>query len=176
MPPFRLVVPRVLNRSIAVTHHRLRALFASSALSPKILLGPSQKDFLTITTFLFQKVDPNFAWPKDKKPEEEFIAFFKTIGYPFNISKSGLSSVGTLTTWPVVLAALTWLIELLSIGDDPAVMKNEMDGDVNRDRLYFDKLAQAYGIFMQGGDDMPFLEQELAASIGTHAALNLPQC
>jgi SMC interacting uncharacterized protein involved in chromosome segregation len=35
---------------------------------------------------------------------------------------------------------------------------------MNRDRLYFDKLAHAYGIFMQGGDDVPYLEQELAAS------------
>ncbi len=49
-------------------------------------------------------------------------------------------------------------------GEDPAELKNELDTEVNRDRLYFDKLAHAYGIFMQGGDDMPYLEQELAAS------------
>jgi kinetochore protein NDC80 len=128
--------------------------------------------------------------------------------YPFNISKSSLQSVGAPHTWPAVLAALTWLIELISFASDPlsatsasaaasaagseggdddadaaadpvksassasaSASSSELELDsMNRDRLYFDKLAHAYGIFMQGGDDVPYLEQELAASFVAESA------
>lgn len=34
--------------------------------------------------------------------------------YPFQISKSNLTAVGSPHTWPSLLAALTWLVELLN--------------------------------------------------------------
>ena len=45
---------------------------------------------MTIATFLFQKVDPNFAFGKDKKQDDEVIANFKTLGYdvsPCDVAK-----------------------------------------------------------------------------------------
>ena len=47
------------------------------------------------------------------KMEEEVPALFKRLRYPFPISKSALFAVGSPHTWPGLLAALAWLVELL---------------------------------------------------------------
>ena len=39
---------------------------------------------------------------------------YKRLRYPFQISKSNLTAVGSPHTWPSLLAALTWLVELLN--------------------------------------------------------------
>ena len=39
---------------------------------------------------------------------------YKRLKYPFQISKSNLTAVGSPHTWPSLLAALTWLVELLN--------------------------------------------------------------
>lgn len=39
---------------------------------------------------------------------------YKRLKYPFQISKSNLTAVGSPHTWPSLLAALTWMVELLS--------------------------------------------------------------
>lgn len=43
--------------------------------------------------------------------------FFKRLNYPFQISKSALFAVGSPHSWPGVLAALTWLVELLNYNE-----------------------------------------------------------
>jgi SMC interacting uncharacterized protein involved in chromosome segregation len=48
------------------------------------------------------------------KIEDDVPLFFKRINYPFAISKSALFAVGSPHSWPAVLAALTWLVELLN--------------------------------------------------------------
>ena len=48
-----------------------------------------------------------------KKIEDEIALGFKSLGYPFNISKTALVAAGSSHTWPTLLLALTWLIELL---------------------------------------------------------------
>ncbi|PNH01438.1 Kinetochore protein NDC80 [Tetrabaena socialis] len=83
-----------------------------AAVSPKTLASPTGKDFSTIVTFLFQQVDPTFRI--QSKVEDEVPVFFKRLNYPFQISKSALFAVGSPHSWPAVLAALTWLVELLS--------------------------------------------------------------
>ena len=47
------------------------------------------------------------------KMEDEVPALFKRLRYPFAISKSALFAVGSPHTWPGLLAALAWLVELL---------------------------------------------------------------
>ena len=39
---------------------------------------------------------------------------YKRLRYPFQISKSNLTAVGSPHTWPSLLVALTWLVELLN--------------------------------------------------------------
>ena len=48
------------------------------------------------------------------KIEDDVPALYKRLRYPFGISKSALFAVGSPHTWPGLLAALTWLVELLN--------------------------------------------------------------
>lgn len=71
--------------------------------------------------FLFRKVDPNFEF-RDKI-EDEVPNMYKRLHYPFLISKSALYAVGSPTTWPALLAALAWIVELLSYEERAAEAK-----------------------------------------------------
>ena len=51
------------------------------------------------------------------KVEDEVPAMFKRLGYPFQISKSSLYAVGSPHTWPALLAALHWIVELLEYSE-----------------------------------------------------------
>ena len=82
------------------------------AVSPKVLTSPTGKDFTQIVQFLFQRFDPTMK--AFGKVEDEVPLFFKRLNYPFQISKSALFAVGSPHSWPSVLAALTWLVELLN--------------------------------------------------------------
>lgn len=64
-------------------------------------------------TFLFRQVDPHLSAKHLGKVEEEVPLLFKRLRYPFQISKSNLTAVGSPHTWPALLAAVTWIVELL---------------------------------------------------------------
>jgi kinetochore protein NDC80 len=86
-----------------------------AAVSPKTLSSPTGKDFTMIAQFLFQRFDPSMR--QFGKMEDEVTTFFKRLNYPFPISKSALFAVGSPHSWPSVLAALTWLVELLNYSE-----------------------------------------------------------
>jgi kinetochore protein NDC80 len=78
-----------------------------------LLFKPMKKDFVNIMQFLFHQLDPN--WELSPKIEEDVMGCFRTLKYPFPISKTALSAVGSPHSWPPLLAAIFWLIELLSV-------------------------------------------------------------
>lgn len=106
----------------------------SSQITGKQMTSPSSRDFRQISAFLFNQFDPNFVFDNDNF-EDEFKQFLLQLGYehtyrdtavgllmcvrarryPFNISKSSLKSPGSPHTWPSLLAALVWMIELLQV-------------------------------------------------------------
>lgn len=54
----------------------------------------------------------------------------QALHYPFPISKASMQAVGTMHTWPTLLASITWIVELLTYdeevqsaqaGQDPAL-------------------------------------------------------
>ena len=85
----------------------------SRKISLKVLLSPTSKDFFCMVEFLYRLIDPNYE-TGDKKPEEAIPAIFKSLAYPFAISKTALYAVGSPHTWPALLGALTWLVELIT--------------------------------------------------------------
>ncbi|XP_031567459.1 kinetochore protein NDC80 homolog [Actinia tenebrosa] len=136
-------------------------------ISERILSAPPMKEFKRIFMFIYKYINPNVKDNSaiDKKPEEEIPRIFKMIGYPFTISKSSMFSVGSPHTWPNLLGALCWLIELtrfsLNIAEDieGKVMFPDdtcgtgaegQDGFGYVDRLYFEYLEEAYAAFMRG--------------------------
>lgn len=119
------------------------------AVSPKVLTSPTGKDFAQIVQFLFQRFDPSMK--VFGKVEDEVPLFFKRLNYPFQISKSALFAVGSPHSWPSVLAALTWLVELLNYEEkaedaaaDPAG-PGSLDSDRQRsERAFYDYVSGSY--------------------------------
>ena len=85
------------------------------AVSPKTLTSPMSKDVFSIVQFLLRQVDPNMK-PLGKM-EEDVPQLFKHLKYPFQISKSALFAVGSPHTWPGLLAAMNWVVELLNYAE-----------------------------------------------------------
>ena len=79
-----------------------------------LLLGSSLAQTHTGVAARTAQVDPNLAAKSLGKIEDDVPALFKRLRYPFGISKSSLFAVGSPHTWPSLLAALTWLVELLN--------------------------------------------------------------
>lgn len=119
----------------------------------KTLAAPTGKDFANIVSFLFRLLDPAFVM--SGKMEDEVALVFKTLRYPFPLSKTALTAVGSPHTWPALLASVMWLTELL--GYDSAVQEAEASdaeaatpGD---DAYFWAHLTGSYEAFLAGEDD-----------------------
>lgn len=120
-------------------------------LSPKILTSPTGKDFTQLAFWLFQRFDPSLK--AFGKVEDEVPLFFKRLNYPFQLSKSALFAVGSPHSWPSVLAALSWLVELLNYDDraeDAAAA--QFDEQQRSERQFFAYASTAYRYFLAGDD------------------------
>ncbi|XP_033106578.1 kinetochore protein NDC80 homolog [Anneissia japonica] len=140
-----------------------------SPVTTKSLITPTTKDFLRIFQFVYAFLEPKFVMPA--KHEEELPKIMKTLGYPFNISKSSLYTIGSPHTWPHLLAALHWLMELVKCGmsmrpeamlygcgDDIA---DEFDGKTEAQVLY-EFVESTYDAFLGGADTYEVEEQAVA--------------
>jgi kinetochore protein NDC80 len=163
-------------------------------ISMRTLSAPSQQDFKQIVEFLFMQVDPSFRLcipdhASNKRPEEEIPVLFKHLKYPFQMSSRSLLSVGSPHTWPALLAALHWLIELLVYDEVARHTREEqataaaiipvddsgapMQQYAPMDRLFFAFVTEAYGAFMAGLDDADQLENDF---IQTYEERNQQLC
>lgn len=145
-------------------------------ISPKILQSPTSRDFQHIFLFLIRFIDPDFEFRK--RFEDEVPDKLKALGYPFTISKSALSAVGSPHTWPALLGALTWLLECLQY-DQRRALQNERGADAGVDDavpletgtaeekqfspLVVENVKAAYVNFLAGADDHPELDREFRA-------------
>ena len=105
-------------------------------------------------TFLFRLVDPNFKM--QSKMMDEVPLVFKGLGYPFGISKTALSAVGSPHTWPALLASLSWLIELLDYDQEASEAKDEeyREHGSAAEEMFFEYLRSAYESFLSGDDEV----------------------
>ena len=118
----------------------------------KALASPTVKDFTNIMGFLMRFVDP--AASKTTKAEEEVPALYKRLRYPFQISKSNLTAVNSPHTWPSILAAIAWLVELLNYSDKADECRDEaVDERQQAEADFFSYVSEAYKLFMAGDDD-----------------------
>ena len=132
-------------------------------LSPKLLMTPTGKEFANMISFLFRKFDPNFKL--QGKIEDEVPLFFKRLRYPFPISKNALYAVGSPHTWPAVLGALTWMVELLTYREQAEAERNKrlhQDAYATGQKVFFEFTARAYQHFLAGEDEqVAAMEEQL---------------
>ncbi len=71
------------------------------------------------------------------KFEDEVSIAFRSLGYPFPISKTGLVAVGSPHTWPALIAAIDWLVDLLIARDEEEQFDwDPDDADQNMDEVW----------------------------------------
>ncbi|KAL7470602.1 hypothetical protein ACHAXS_010850 [Conticribra weissflogii] len=128
--------------------------YAESLSAKNLMNGPSGRDFNNIMTFLLRRVDPTFNAhhvhnhnhnhnhshntrtdePQAIKFEDEVAMAFKTLGYPFPISKTGIVAVGAPHTWPALIAAIDWLIDFLTIWVEEERLDWDSDDEEEEER------------------------------------------
>eukprot|EP01025_Chloroclados_australasicus_P011651 TRINITY_DN150_c0_g1_i6.p1 TRINITY_DN150_c0_g1~~TRINITY_DN150_c0_g1_i6.p1 ORF type:complete len:541 (-),score=66.48 TRINITY_DN150_c0_g1_i6:170-1741(-) len=108
--------------------------------SRKRLSNPSTNDFISIVNFLQYQFDSDAK--QITNPSDDVPALFKRIQYPFQINQRLLVTVAAPHTWPHLVAALAYLVDVLNTLEmDEA---EEMDQD--------DWIAQAYHCSMGGNE------------------------
>lgn len=80
-------------------------------ISLKSLRQPTQKSFTIIFAWLYQRLDPGYAF--NKNVESELYQIMKNLNYPYleTINKSQISAVGG-SSWHKFLGLLHWLMKL----------------------------------------------------------------
>jgi len=133
-----------------VTYLKSRGYDATSLNIKQLVNGPSGRDFNHIMTFLFRRVDPTFNTPippgqKNNgdlviKFEDEVSMAFKCLGYPFPISKTGLVAVGSPHTWPALIAAIDWLVDVLIVAEEETKLDWEIEVNPQEEELLLQTL------------------------------------
>ncbi|XP_053396004.1 kinetochore protein NDC80 homolog [Mercenaria mercenaria] len=135
-------------------------------ITPKILQSPTSKDFFKIYEFIYGFISPKYKI--SPKPEEEIPRILKLIGYPFLISRTSMFAIGSPHTWPHILVALTFLIELINygmaIGEHVENLMFPPDDDVfdsesmSETQIFHQYICGTYHSFMDGNDE--YLEED----------------
>jgi kinetochore protein NDC80 len=166
LDPRPLTDKQYLNECVKTLIKYLTTHGYDNPVSPKTLTTPTSKDFVHIVTFLFRKVDTSLKIVG--KMEEEVPQIFKKLKYPFPISRSALYAVGSPHSWPSLLAALTWLTELLNYEEKASEIRENAQDSFECDtstRDFFDFVGKSYKCFLAGDDgECLHLEQGLELS------------
>lgn len=78
-------------------------------MTEKQLKSPTTKDFQNVFAFLMSQSIP-FTFHPSKRLDENVMNALRFVGYPYTVSKSALSAVGSSHTWPALLGVLSWLM------------------------------------------------------------------
>lgn len=81
---------------------------------------------------------------------------FRSLGYPFPISKTGLVAVGSPHTWPALIAAIDWLVDMLIDRDEEDQFEWDLDEeDKRKDEVWLtfngnaDRIKQQFYKFLR---------------------------
>ncbi|KAI1731442.1 HEC/Ndc80p family domain-containing protein [Ditylenchus destructor] len=116
----------------------LKSRQATFVYSDATIRKPSGKaDFKNMFEFLFKQLDDKFSLSL-KTLDEEVPKLMTAFGYPFALKKSSLQTAAT-HSWPQVLAALDWLVDLVEKAGDS-------EGGIidDREHLAFSYYISAY--------------------------------
>ncbi|AET39107.1 kinetochore-associated Ndc80 complex subunit NDC80 Ecym_4024 [Eremothecium cymbalariae DBVPG len=157
------------------------------SISLKSLKQPTQKDFIYIFRWLYQRLDPGYAFKRSL--ESEVYSILKTIHYPYldTINKSQISAVGG-SNWHKFLGMLHWLVNTnkrldsclqkldeskttqvtqdITVLNQPVSTLDEQDEkheqyELMVERLFIDYISKCYKSFINMEDDFSPFKEEL---------------
>ena len=70
--------------------------------------------------FLMSMIEP--AYKLGTKIEDEIPTTLRILGYPFSISKSMMYAIGAPHSWPALLGALMWMVDVIQVRIFPVVI------------------------------------------------------
>ncbi|XP_012937749.1 kinetochore protein NDC80 homolog [Aplysia californica] len=140
------------------------------AVSQKLLVSPTSKDFFKIFAFIYSKLHPGYKMAT--KMEEEVPRVLKMMAYPFSLSKTYLYSVGSPHTWPHLLGALIWMLDLIEMagnipsqGGIDAFIFGDANGEEfdvkSEDQTVYEYCEGTYAAFMRGADTFEEFDNDL---------------
>ncbi|KAG1826781.1 HEC/Ndc80p family-domain-containing protein [Suillus subaureus] len=143
-------------------------------ISMQTLSNITGKDFRAMFQHLVTIVDPGYPFDSRLRFEDEFQPALKALRYPFaaQIDNKWLAAPGSMHSWPTLLAALHWLVEMgkarlnyLESEDDPTLqivdrIPEEFSDPIHHQALAFEYFSEAYVAFFHGAD--VFHEQDKA--------------
>ncbi|KAI0374672.1 hypothetical protein BV20DRAFT_986408 [Pilatotrama ljubarskyi] len=139
--------------------------------APQMLQNITGKDFRAVFQHLIEWLDPLWPFKTEQRFEEQFMQALRAMRYPYlgQIDVKWLPTPAAMHSWPSLLGALHWLVELCRAREhymnsghptlqDPALIPDEFDDISHHLALAFDHHTRAYVDFLQGQDVFP--EQE----------------
>ncbi|KAG2077811.1 hypothetical protein BDR04DRAFT_1064629 [Suillus decipiens] len=143
-------------------------------ISMQTLSNITGKDYRAMFQHLVAIVDPGYPFDSRLRFEDEFQPALKALRYPFaaQIDNKWLAAPGSMHSWPALLAALHWLVEMgkarlnyLKSEDDPTLqivdkIPEEFSDPIHHQALAFEYFSEAYVAFFHGAD--VFHEQDKA--------------
>ncbi|KAH7889765.1 HEC/Ndc80p family-domain-containing protein [Phlebopus sp. FC_14] len=140
-------------------------------ISMQTLTNITGKDYRAMFQHLVSMVDPSYPFDPKMRFEDEFQPALKALRYPFasQIDNKWLAAPGSMHSWPALLAALHWLVEMGKArlyyleADDPTLqvtnrVPEEFHDPIHHQALAFEYFSEAYVAFFHGAD--VFDEQE----------------
>lgn len=82
-------------------------------ISITILSRPTSAVYLNVLKFILKQLDPSLNI--SDKNSNEIVAILKFLKYPFTVSRTTVSSIGSPHSWPTLLGILIWLVELIDV-------------------------------------------------------------
>ncbi|KAG1877607.1 HEC/Ndc80p family-domain-containing protein [Suillus subalutaceus] len=146
-------------------------------ISMQTLSNITGKDFRAMFQHLVAIADPGYPFDTRLRFEDEFQPALKALRYPFaaQIDNKWLAAPGSMHSWPTLLAALHWLVEMgkarlnyLESEDDPTLqivdrIPEEFSDPIHHQALAFEYFSEAYVAFFHGAD--VFHEQDKALEV-----------
>lgn len=121
------------------------------SLTSRTLKQPTQKDFVLIFQFLYNKIDPNYKFTKSIQTEVTTV--LKILNYPYldSINRSQITAVGG-SNWSAILGMLYWLVKLnLSLLNFD---EQELIGSADEfDKHFINYIMNSYRSFIDQNED-----------------------
>lgn len=129
---------------------------------------PSSRDFVDIVQFLCFQIDPYYTI---HKIEEDFPALLQELKYPFRVgSKNSIKGVISPSAWNGLLAAIAWLVELLSYieyaNNFPVPIDLCGDLPADNEKSFFRYLSYQYAMYFTGQEVPMEMEADLENQFG----------